>query len=153
MKLKKLDFFESRAIDLSRINLETYGDMEESARTVCGSNGLGIFNFLLFLVYLLALIQNGMIDVVNNFMIRGKNRSQNGIYRSPDQITREEVNCRSRISDHICQDIFNTISIPTKDPVKGKDPNPDPQKFAGLIVHESPIMTSQWPKCLAYSRV
>ena len=79
MKQRKLDFFESRAIDLSRINLETYGqlsrvpgNMEETARTICGSNSLGIFNFLLFLVYVLALIQNAMEDVVADMMTNGQ---------------------------------------------------------------------------------
>ena len=37
----------------------------------CGSS-LGIFNFLLFLVYILALIQDVMIDVVTNIMINGQ---------------------------------------------------------------------------------
>ena len=37
----------------------------------CGSS-LGIFNFLIFLVYLLALIQDVMIDVVTNIMINGQ---------------------------------------------------------------------------------
>ena len=43
----------------------------EYRRKGCGSS-LGIFNFLIFLVYLLALIQDVMIDVVTNIMINGQ---------------------------------------------------------------------------------
>ena len=58
----------------------------EYRRSGCGSS-LGIFNFLLFLVYLLALIQDVMIDVVTNIMINGQsvttfqaNTSQNSMF-------------------------------------------------------------------------
>ncbi len=40
----------------------------------CGSS-LGIFNFLLFLVFLLQLLQNAMINLVTNIMINGQNVS------------------------------------------------------------------------------
>ena len=43
----------------------------EYRRKGCGIS-LGIFNFLIFLVYLLALIQDVMIDVVTNIMIDGQ---------------------------------------------------------------------------------
>ena len=40
-------------------------------RKGCGSS-LGIFNFLLFLIYLLTLIQDLMIDAITNIMINGQ---------------------------------------------------------------------------------
>ena len=54
----------------------------------CGS-GLGIFNFLLFLVYLLALIQDAMIDVVTNIMINGQNVAQLQANSNVEEMRRE----------------------------------------------------------------